>query len=82
MRLVDGLVDPGRFGQFGWSGPAGEAFGVLGVGLVEGDLALGADLLGGAEVHRGWGVHPDPGVPVFVVVGHEEPVAERAGVFE
>ena len=80
--MYDGLVDPRHLGQCGWSGPAGEAFGMLGVGLVEGGLALGADLLGGAEVHGCWGVHPDPGVPVFVVVGDEESVAERAGVFE
>ena len=82
MRLCGGLVDPGCFGESGWSGPAGEAFGVLGVGLVEGDLPLGADLFGGAEMYRGWGVHADPGVPMFVVVGHEESVAERAGVFQ
>ena len=51
------------------------------VAVVLGGLPLGADLLGGAAVHRGWGVHPDPGVPMLVVVGDEEPVAERAGVF-
>ena len=80
--MLDGLVDPGCLWQLGWSGPAREAFRVLGVGPVEGGLPLGADLLGGAEVHRRWGVHPDPGVPVFVVVGDEESVAERAGVFQ
>ncbi len=80
--MDDGLVDPGRLGQVGWPGPAGEAFGVFGVGLVEGGLALGADLLGGAEVHGCGGVHPDPGMAVFVIVGCEECVAERAGVFQ
>lgn len=28
------------------------------------------------------GVHPDPGVSVFVVVGGEEAAAECAGVFQ
>jgi hypothetical protein len=55
---------------------------VLGVGAVECDLPLGSDLFGGAEVHRGGGVHPDPGVAVFVVVGGEETVTEHAGVFQ
>ena len=49
---------------------------------VEGGLAVGPDFGGGVEVDGCGGVHPDPGVPVFVVVGDEESVAERAGVFE
>lgn len=47
---------------------------------VQGGLALRADLLGGAEVHRGWGMHADPGMPMFMVVGEEERIAERACV--
>ena len=53
---------------------------VCGVGLVEGGLPLSVDLPGGVEVHRGGGVQPDSGVPVFVVVGQEEALAECAGV--
>jgi hypothetical protein len=48
-----------------------------GVGRREGDGALFADLSGGAEVHRGGRVQPDPGVAVFVVAGGEELVGER-----
>jgi hypothetical protein len=40
---------------------------------------LEVDLLGGAEVHRSRGVHSDPGMPVFVVVGQEEALASSAG---
>ena len=54
-----------------------EALGVGGVGGVQGGLALGADLAGGAEVDAGWGVQPDAGVAVLV---GEEPLRERAGV--
>ncbi len=59
-----------------------EAFWVFGVGLVERGLPLGSDLLGGAEVHGGGCVHPDPGVAVFVVISYEEVVAKCAGVFQ
>ena len=59
-----------------------EAFRVFGVGVVERDLPLGSDLFGGAEVHRGGGVHPDTGVSVFVIVSHKEAVAECAGIFQ
>ena len=59
-----------------------EPLGVLGVGAVEGALAVGSDLGGGAEVDRGGRVHADPGVAVFVVVGGEEPLAECACVGE
>jgi hypothetical protein len=54
----------------------------MGVGAVEGALAVGSDLGGGAEVDRGGGVHADPGVAVFVVVGGEESFAERPCVGE
>lgn len=37
-----------------------EPVGVGGVGGVEGDGALGADLAGGAVVNLGGGVHPMP----------------------
>ena len=43
-------------------------------------LALRTDLDSGAEVDRGRGVHADPGMAVIVIVGVEEPVAERAGI--
>ena len=50
--LLRGLVDPGDGGQFRWLGSTvAEAFGVSGVGGVEGLLPLGADLGRGAEVH-------------------------------
>ena len=55
---------------------------VGGVGGVEGDGALGADLGGGAVVDRRRGVQPDAGVAVDVVVVIEERGAERAGVFD
>jgi hypothetical protein len=48
-------------------------------GPVERGLSLEVDLLGGAEVHRSRGVHSDPGMPVFVVVGQEEALASSAG---
>ena len=41
-----------------------------------------ADLGGGAVVHGGWGVEPDAGVAVFVVVVGEERLAERSGVLD
>ena len=47
---------------------------------VEGGLPVGLDLGRGVEVDRGRGVHADPGVAVLVVVGGEEPLAERARV--
>ena len=43
---------------------------------------LFADGGGGAVVDRGWGVEPDPGVAVLVVVVIEEGFAERSGVFD
>ena len=52
------------------------------VGGVEGGAALGADLVGGAVVDRGWGVPADPGVAVLVVVVVEERLAEGTGVGE
>jgi hypothetical protein len=48
----------------------------------EGELLLRLDLLAGAEMYRRRGVHPDAGMPMFVVVGGKEPVAEDAGVFQ
>ena len=57
-----------------------EAFGAGGVGSVQGGLALGADLGGGAVVDAGGGVQPDPGMAVLVVVVGEELLGERAGV--
>jgi hypothetical protein len=74
---VDGLVGPSVVGWFGRSGPACEAFRVLGVGAVERDLPLGSDLLGGAEMHRGGSVHPDPGVSVFLRGLEPEPEADH-----
>ena len=59
-----------------------EPLGVLGVGAVEGCLTLRPDLGCGVEVDRCGGVHADPGVPVLVVVGGEELLAERAGIGE
>ena len=59
-----------------------EAGRVGGVGGVEGGGALGADLAGGAVVDRRWGVQPDAGVAVDVVVVIEERHAERAGVLD
>ena len=53
---------------------------MLGVRGVEGRLALLMDLFGGAVVHRSFGVHPDPGVAMFMVAGGEETVAECANV--
>ena len=41
---------------------------------------MGLDLGRSAEVDRGRGVHADPGVAMFVVVGGEEPLTERAGI--
>ena len=61
---------------------AAEPVGVGGVGRVQGGGAAGADLLGGAVVHRGGGVPADAGVAVLGVVVGEEPVAEGAGVGE
>lgn len=49
---------------------------------VEGGLTVCPDLGRGVEVDRGGGVHADPGVAVFVVVGGEEPLAEPAGIGE
>ena len=70
-------------GSLGGVGPAvAEPGGVGGVGGVEGDGALGADLGGGAVVDRRWGVQPDAGVAVDVVVVIEEHGAERPGVFD
>jgi hypothetical protein len=60
----------------------GEPLGVLSVNAVEGGLAVGLDLGRGVEVDRGRRVHADPGVAVVVVVGGEEPLADRAGVSE
>ncbi len=68
MSALGRVVDPGRLGYLGWSGAAAKAFGVSGVCLGEGDRALIADLLGGAEVHGGGGVPADAGVPVLMVV--------------
>ena len=70
----------GSFGGLGSAVP--ESCRVGGVGGVEGDGTLGADLAGGAVVHRRWGVQPDAGVAVDVVVVIEERDAERAGVFD
>jgi hypothetical protein len=56
---------------------------VGGVRGVEGDGALGADLAGGAVVDRRWGVQPDAGVAVHVVVVVEEHRADaRASSIE
>ncbi|MFC6092669.1 hypothetical protein [Saccharothrix lopnurensis] len=52
------------------------------MGAVEGALSLVADLIGGSEVDGRGGVHADAGVSVFVVVGEEEFLAERAGVLQ
>ena len=57
-----------------------EPLGVPGASAVERGLALRTDLDSGAEVDRGRGVHADPGMAVVVIVGVEEPVAERAGI--
>jgi hypothetical protein len=58
-------------GSWGGRGRRVKPFGVCGVGRVEGDLPAGVDLLRGADVDRGRGVHPDPGMTVLVVVGGE-----------
>jgi len=42
-------------------------------------LAPGADLLGGAEGHRGRGVQADPAVAVLTIVEREELAGEGAG---
>jgi hypothetical protein len=55
---------------------------MLGVSAVEGGLAMDLDLGCGVEVDRRRGVHADPGVAMLMVVGGEEPLAERAGVGE
>ena len=70
----------GSFGGVGSAVP--EPGRVGGVGGVEGDGPLGADLAGGAVVDRRRGVQPDAGVAVDVVVVIEERGAERAGVFD
>jgi hypothetical protein len=59
-----------------------EPGGVGGVGGVEGELALGAHLDGGAVVDRCRCVVADAGVAVVVVVVGEERLAERPGVFD
>ena len=67
------MVDPGGLGQFRCLGSAvAESVRVGGVGGVEGGLALGADLGGGAEVDRRGGMKSDPGGSVLVVVVGEE----------
>lgn len=60
--------------------PAAEPLGVGVVGRRQGVLPVLVDRVGGAEVHRCWGVPGDPGVPVDVVVLVEEAGAELAGV--
>ena len=64
-----GFVDPGDGGQLRRLGRAvPEPCRVGGVGGVESDGPLGADLVGGAVVDRRRGVQPDAGVAVDVVV--------------
>ena len=48
----------------------------------QGGCSLGPDLGGGAVVHAGWGVQPDAGVAVHVVVVIEERFAEHACVVD
>src|SRR5687767_4195484 len=55
---------------------------VGGVGGLEGEGSLGADLACGAVVDRRWGVQSDACVAVDVVVVVEEHGAERAGVLD
>ena len=75
--LVDAvLVEAGRDRRE----DAGQRGGGGGVGRVQGELALSADLAGGAVVDAGGGVQPDAGVAVLVVVVGEELLGERAGV--
>nr|WP_261576244.1 hypothetical protein [Frankia gtarii] len=50
------------------------------MGAVEGGLAVGLDLVGGAEVDRGGGVERDPGMAMVMVVGGEETLAVGAGI--
>src|SRR5690349_24584832 len=77
-----GLVDPYPARQ-GWGQRAvGEPLGVRCVRVVEDLLAAALDRPGGAVVHRGGGMQPDPGMAVPGVVVGEENVAERAGVLQ
>jgi hypothetical protein len=80
--VLGGLVDPRLLGQVWRPRPAAEPLRVLCVGAVEGRLESCADVGCGAEVDRRRGVHADPGVAVLVVVGGEEPIAERTCVGE
>ncbi len=82
MGLGDGLVDPELGGHDQWVRSATEPLGVGVVGRCEGVLAVLVDCVGGAEMHRRWGVPGDPGMPVNEVVLVEEPGAELAGVGE
>jgi len=59
-----------------------ESFGVAGMGGVQDDGAVRADLVRGAVVHRGRGVQAEGLVTVDVVVVVEERLAERSGVGE
>ena len=82
--VLDGrLVDPGCCRQLGWArSTVAEPAGVGGVGGVEGLGPAGPDLGGGAVVHGGGRVQPDPGMTVVMVVVLEERFAEDAGVFD
>ena len=66
------MVDPGLLGDLRWCGSAGEAFGVRGVGRVEGDLAGLVDGASGAEVNRRRGMPSDPRMAMDMVVLGEE----------
>lgn len=49
------------------------------IGGIEHGLALVVDDRGGAVVHRCWGVQPDPGVAMFVVIPAGEGAQPSAG---
>ncbi|MET4783549.1 hypothetical protein ABIB56_003569 [Glaciihabitans sp. UYNi722] len=70
------LVDPGcgvAVKDFGSCLRAGcESCGVGAAARVECGVPVMVDLVSEAVVHVGWGVHPDAGVPVVVVVGVDE----------
>ena len=63
-------------------GAAVEPLGVGSAGGVKGGGAAGFDGGPGSVVHRRWGVHRDPGMPVLIIVVPEEVAAEYVDVFD
>ena len=76
------FVDPRVGRHLARPGAAVEPPGVGSVGGVEGGGAAGFDGDPGSVVHRCWGVHRDPGMPVLIIVVPEEVAAEYVDVFD